>query len=253
MNTKHSYWYFTPALTPEQCSEILNIGKSKLFQNKKNGLSTAASTFGNKSKQDLKDATSQKDLSVEEIKNLGLDQEDVYVRDSEVAWLDNQDIYDTITPFIQKANQYAGWNFNINYFEEIQFTKYESPGGFYGWHNDSNGDWHARYKRFIPGITHEGIEIEKGGSRYTQNNRYVNQVRKLSMTLNLSVENSYVGGNLKFDFGPHTSGDRYKVCEEIRPQGSMIVFPSYEYHQVTPVTQGTRYSLVLWALGDPFK
>jgi hypothetical protein len=24
-------------------------------------------------------------------------------------------------------------------------------------------------------------------------------------------------------------------------------------HCVTPVTKGTRYSLVLWVLGDPFK
>ena len=34
-------------------------------------------------------------------------------------------------------------------------------------------------------------------------------------------------------------------------QGSIIVFPSYMYHQVTPVTKGNRYSLVLWALGEP--
>ncbi|NBV29176.1 2OG-Fe(II) oxygenase, partial [bacterium] len=30
-------------------------------------------------------------------------------------------------------------------------------------------------------------------------------------------------------------------------------FPSHVYHQVTPVTRGTRYSLVLWAMGQPFR
>jgi predicted 2-oxoglutarate/Fe(II)-dependent dioxygenase YbiX len=60
------------------------------------------------------------------------------------------------------------------------------------------------------------------------------------------------GGNLKFDLGPHR-GDRYHECAEIRPRGSIIVFPSHVYHQVTPVTKGTRYSLVAWNLGYPFK
>ena len=34
---------------------------------------------------------------------------------------------------------------------------------------------------------------------------------------------------------------------------SVIVFPSHVYHQVTPVTKGTRYSLVGWNLGYPFR
>ena len=44
----------------------------------------------------------------------------------------------------------------------------------------------------------------------------------------------------------------YTSVEEIRPQGSIIVFPSYVYHQGTPITRGTRYSMVLWSLGQPF-
>ena len=59
--------------------------------------------------------------------------------------------------------------------------------------------------------------------------------------------------NLNFDFGPHNAGTRYHECVEIRPQGSIIVFPSYTHHQVTPVTRGIRYSLVLWSLGKPFR
>ena len=42
-------------------------------------------------------------------------------------------------------------------------------------------------------------------------------------------------------------------CKEILPKGSIIVFPSYVWHRVKPVKKGTRYSLVLWNLGYPFK
>ena len=73
------------------------------------------------------------------------------------------------------------------------------------------------------------------------------------MTINLNEPGEYEGGNLKFDFGPHSEGERFHECTEIRPQGSIIVFPSFVQHQVTPVTKGTRYSLVLWSLGQPFK
>lgn len=74
------------------------------------------------------------------------------------------------------------------------------------------------------------------------------------MTCNLNKPDDYKGGNLKFDFGPHSENiNRFKECEEIRPQGSIIVFPSFVYHCVTPVTEGERYSLVLWNLGRPFK
>jgi PKHD-type hydroxylase len=73
------------------------------------------------------------------------------------------------------------------------------------------------------------------------------------MTCNLSLPNEYTGGNLKFDFGPHHVGGRYHEVEEIRPQGSVVVFPSWLPHCVTPVETGVRYSLVLWSLGRPLK
>ena len=78
------------------------------------------------------------------------------------------------------------------------------------------------------------------------------KVRKLSMTVNLTDPKNYAGGNLKFDFGHHHH-KRFHVCQEIRPRGSIIIFPSYTHHCVTPVTRGTRYSLVLWSLGKPWK
>jgi len=43
------------------------------------------------------------------------------------------------------------------------------------------------------------------------------------------------------------------VCEEIKEQGSVVIFPSFTFHRVTPVTKGTRYSLVSWSVGNPWK
>lgn len=88
---------------------------------------------------------------------------------------------------------------------------------------------------------------------FTDNIYMWDKVRKISMTVNLTKPENYAGGNLKFDLGPHAGKKRFKVCQEIRPQGSVIIFPSFTYHCVTPVTRGTRYSLVLWSLGKPWQ
>jgi hypothetical protein len=90
-------------------------------------------------------------------------------------------------------------------------------------------------------------------SGFTDNRFYWGKIRKLSMTLNLTDPSDYTGGDLKFDFGPHAGRGRFKTCKEIRPRGSIIIFPSFIHHQVTPVTKGTRYSLVIWSLGKPFR
>ena len=90
-------------------------------------------------------------------------------------------------------------------------------------------------------------------SGFSDNRFYWGKVRKLSMTLNLTDPDDYSGGDLKFDFGPHMGRGRFKTCKEIRPRGSIIIFPSFIHHQVTPVTKGTRYSAVIWSLGRPFR
>jgi len=38
----------------------------------------------------------------------------------------------------------------------------------------------------------------------------------------------------------------------MREIGSVIVFPSFLYHQVTPILSGTRKSLVAWFTGRPY-
>ncbi len=73
------------------------------------------------------------------------------------------------------------------------------------------------------------------------------------MTLNLSDPRAYEGGDLLIDFGPHSAQERFNRFEEFKEQGSVVFFPSFTRHQVTPVTKGTRYSLVMWVLGKPWR
>tara|TARA_Y100000004_G_scaffold49610_1_gene54597 strand:- start:318 stop:1097 length:780 start_codon:yes stop_codon:yes gene_type:complete len=259
MQVRNSYYWFEKALSPENCQKIIDMGEKQLQEIRKSGGSTEATTFGDNHKQAFekegKEVIPQKDETVEDIKKrVGEDkniEQTRYVRDSEVAWFNDQWLYDLIHPFIHKANKDAGWKYNWDYSESFQFTKY-NPGGFYGWHADGNSCHFGRYKRFIPGVS-PTLKDGRPPRGYTTNPQMVNKIRKLSLTLNLNKPGEYDGGNLKFDFGPHAGGKRFHECTEIRPQGSLIVFPSYVYHQVTPVTRGTRYSLVLWSLGEPFK
>ena len=44
-----------------------------------------------------------------------------------------------------------------------------------------------------------------------------------------------------------------EIVKELDRQGSIVVFPSFVYHRVKPVTKGTRYSLVIWINGEPFR
>lgn len=71
------------------------------------------------------------------------------------------------------------------------------------------------------------------------------KVRKLSMTLQLSPPDAYEGGDLEV-----SDGSSITMPKE---QGTVCCFPSWLAHRVTPVTKGTRYSLVSWVSGPPFK
>ncbi len=257
MQVQNTYYWFKSALSPDQCQKIIDMGTEKINNIKNSGGSAEATTYGNNHKQafkDVKGVMPQDDKTLDEVKEeVGnkVDLEKVrYVRDSEVSWFDDRWLYDLLHPYLRTANEKAGWKYEWDFSESVQFTKY-NKGGFYGWHADGNSCHFGKYKRHIPGVSQldDNGNIKKG---HTDNPNMVNKVRKLSMTVNLNKPEDYDGGNLKFDFGPHANQKRFHECTEIRPQGSIIVFPSYVYHQVTPVTRGTRYSLVMWTLGRPF-
>ena len=70
--------------------------------------------------------------------------------------------------------------------------------------------------------------------------------RKLSMVVQLTDPSEYEGGNLQILTGPNPQNVR-------KQRGLIAVFPSFILHQVTPVTQGNRQSLVAWVSGPRFK
>jgi PKHD-type hydroxylase len=251
MQLKHSYWHFKEAIDPETCQKIIDAGLARMADEEAKGRSTTAYTFGNADIGAKPNATPQGELSKQQAKEQGIT--DVYVRDSNVTWLNDQWLYNLFYPYISTANAEAGWNWQWDYSENFQFTKYE-PGQFYSWHTDGGSDHNAIYKRYIHGITNGPLE-ENGriNHQYTNDAKMIGKVRKISMTVNLNLPGEYEGGNLKFDFGQHVDYPQFHECEEVRPQGSIIIFPSFLNHCVTPVTSGTRYSLVLWVLGEPWK
>jgi PKHD-type hydroxylase len=78
------------------------------------------------------------------------------------------------------------------------------------------------------------------------------------MTCQLTDGSEYKGGELQFDFRNYNPNLRDEsehliTVKEILPKGTVVVFPSFLWHRVKPVTEGTRYSLVMWNLGEAFK
>ena len=70
--------------------------------------------------------------------------------------------------------------------------------------------------------------------------------RKISISVQLDDENDYMGGDLQF----YT---KQTLTNAPRKKGTVIMFPSYLLHRVTPVVKGVRHSLVTWISGPPFR
>jgi len=208
MNLNNYYWYFTGALSSKFCDEVIKYAKEKQEELALTGLLDPDKKLSNKEIKDLKK-----------------------YRNSNIVWLNDQWIYNEIYPYIHNANKSSGWNFQWDWSESCQFTKY-SKGQFYDWHCDS---WESPYEN-------------------TNDKNFYNKIRKLSVTVSLTDPSEYKGGELEFDFRNNVSGKpNIRKCKEILPKGSICVFPSFVWHRVTPVTSGTRYSLVIWNIGHPFK
>ena len=155
-------------------------------------------------------------------------------RDSNIVWLNDRWIYKEVQPYVHEANSAAGWNFQWDHSESCQFTKY-NKGQYYDWHCDS---WDRPYFKDNPKAPNHG------------------KIRKLSVTVSLSEGGvDYKGGELEFDFRNLDPDKKRNIrkCKEILPKGSLIIFPSFVRHRVCPVKKGSRYSLVIWNLGWPFK
>jgi len=140
------------------------------------------------------------------------------VRDSKISWLyssDNIDwVFRRVTDITLNLNKRF---FKFNLFginEGFQFTNYKAPSGKYGKHIDRAMN--------IP-------------------------VRKLSISIQLTNPKKYEGGELKLYNGKKEGSVMDKE------QGTLIIFPSYTLHEITPITKGERDSLVTWVTGKQFK
>jgi len=147
-------------------------------------------------------------------------------RNSDVSWVDpNVPESNIITNMIMYHVNYANrqaFGFNIgSQIYDIQYTIYNGDSknpGEYKWHMDSF--LHSAPRSFD---------------------------RKLSVIIQLSDSDDYEGGDFLLD--PGLEGP---PPEEMRKKGTIFIFPSFLKHCVTPVTSGTRKSLVSWIEGPKF-
>tara|TARA_R110000744_G_scaffold372168_1_gene483702 strand:- start:449 stop:1057 length:609 start_codon:yes stop_codon:yes gene_type:complete len=143
-------------------------------------------------------------------------------RSTDVHFNNEKWIYDLVEPYMRKANKNAGWNYDISGMESYQIGKYSADiSAHYDWHQDSLGTWNS---------INNTPKMNLNGT-----------TRKISMSLILNDD--YEGGELEI----------WSSNKAAYKRGSIIFFPSWMNHRVTPVTKGTRYSLVVWFVGAPFK
>lgn len=136
-------------------------------------------------------------------------------RRTQVAWLKTNDalwVYDKLGFIIRQLNEQF-FRFDIDgFYEDLQYTVYKSDyEGFYDWHCDS------------------GVNLNV-------------PPRKLSISVQLSDPEEYEGGSLELLYKNEPEAMK-------KEKGTVIVFPSYTLHRVTPITKGTRRSLVVWIYG----
>jgi PKHD-type hydroxylase len=147
----------------------------------------------------------------------GLSTVNTNIRRSNVTWLNNtpdtQWVFEKLAEAVSTLNAQF-YNFDlVGFGEALQLTNYDQA-------EKGMYGWHQDY----------GGKIS----------------RKLSLVVQLTDPSMYEGGNLQI----LTTGEPATVRKQ---RGLVCVFPSYTLHQVTPVTAGTRQSLVAWVSGPAFK
>ena len=144
------------------------------------------------------------------------------LRQGSIAWFDKDSQVDALlASYVATANVEAKWTYILTESEKVQFSIYGLQSR-YGWHRDTD------------------IKLDDGVP-----------IRKVSVSVQLSHPDDYEGGDfeIKNFFGHQLDNNK----KELRNRGTIIVFPSFLEHQVTPVTKGTRYSLVQWYSGPAWR
>jgi PKHD-type hydroxylase len=162
----------------------------------------------------LGDALSQAEATVK-----GDTNEDRYssIRITRISWIyqspESNWLYQKLLGVTSQINQQA-YCFELSALEPLQYTVYfAGESGHYDWHVDH-------------GPT---------GRR-----------RKLSLVLQLSAPGDYEGCDLQI----HAAN---QVDTAPKSRGTLIAFPSWALHRVTPITAGIRKSLVMWCSGPRFR
>ena len=137
-------------------------------------------------------------------------------RRSQIAWLTgNEAIMNLLWPYVNAAANTMG--IEADAVAEFQYTEYHgSQEAKYDWHHDV--DWNNS----------DGFD------------------RKLSVTVQLSDPEDYEGGYFQF-------AEVENPTDQCRDKGTVLIFPSYLQHRVTPVTSGVRKTLVAWFSGPTWR
>lgn len=154
---------------------------------------------------------------------VGNNHTDDKIRNSNITWITDdpsQPALDARRYMIDRAiatiSRVNGEKFDmdLDHFESLQFTRYDL---------NQHYDWHVD--------VHEGQPM--------------NSHRKLSMVIGLTDPDSYEGGDLLLNLG----GNPDTPMTLRVPLGGAVFFYSHIPHKVTPVTKGSRATLVTWAMG----
>jgi PKHD-type hydroxylase len=139
------------------------------------------------------------------------------IRSTRISWITQSQetlwLYQKLVGATSTINQQA-YRFDLSMIEDLQYTVYlAGEGGHYDWHVD-HGNTPRR--------------------------------RKLSLVLQLSAPTDYEGCELQI----YASN---QIDAAPKTRGTLIAFPSYVLHRVTPIAAGIRKSLVMWCSGPRFR
>jgi PKHD-type hydroxylase len=161
------------------------------------------------------EAGNKEDIFEAKIENSSLNKS---YRNTSISWIPSSDkenewIFRRLTDIVININNNY-FNYDITTIQNLQYSIYHE-GGFYRDHVDL-------------------LHLSAMG------------IRKLSFSIMLTDPEEYEGGELLLK----TTSTPIKTSNK---KGTIIFFPSYVLHEVTPVIKGTRKTLVGWVLGPNFK
>ena len=146
-----------------------------------------------------------------------VDSQNSSFRSTRISWIEQSQetlwLYQKLMGATSSINQQA-YSYDLSAIEALQYTVYHAgEGSHYGWH------------------------VDQGRTP---------QRRKLSLVLQLSAPTDYEGCELQI-----YASNQIETAPNTR--GTLIAFPSYTLHRVTPITAGIRKSLVMWCSGPRFQ